>query len=101
MTRVPQGGFNHSPNPCFFSSKNGGKAQNNPDVMLDADISMGETAENVAAQFNISRADEEKPARVVQMKAAEAQRGGRLRDEIVPVLNAVRAAAMTSGHSRW
>ena len=53
--------------------------------MLDAYISMGETAENVAAQFNISRADQEKLAYVSQMKAAEAQREGRLRDEIVPV----------------
>jgi len=83
MTRVPQGGFNHSPNPRFK-----GKAQNNPDVMLDAYISMGETAENVARQFNISRADQEKLAYVSQMKAAEAQREGRLRDEIVPVKTA-------------
>lgn len=80
MTRVPQGGFNHSPNPRFK-----GKAQNNPDVMLDAYISMGETAENVAKQFNVSRADQEKLAYVSQMKAAEAQREARLRDEIVPV----------------
>ena len=46
---------------------------------------MGVTAENVAKQFNISRADQEKLAYVSQMKAAEAQREGRLRDEIVPV----------------
>ena len=50
MTRVPQGGFNHSPNPRFK-----GKAQNNPDVMLDAYISMGETAENVAKECGIGR----------------------------------------------
>ena len=56
--------------------------------MLDAYISMGETAENVARQYNISRADQEKLAYVSQMKAAEAQREGRLRDEIVPVKTA-------------
>jgi acetyl-CoA acyltransferase len=83
MTRVPQGGFNHSPNPRFKS-----KAQNNPDVMLDAYISMGETAENVARQYGVSRADQEKLAYVSQMKAAEAQRAGRLKDEIVAVKTA-------------
>jgi len=83
MTRVPQGGFNHSPNLRFK-----GKAENNPDVMLDAYISMGETAENVARQYGISRADQEKLAYVSQMKAAEAQRAGRFRDEIVPVKTA-------------
>jgi acetyl-CoA acyltransferase len=80
MTRVPQGGFNHSPNPRFK-----GKAEANPDIMLEAYISMGETAENVAKQFSISRADQEKLAWASQMKAAEAQRAGRLKGEIVPV----------------
>ena len=56
--------------------------------MLDAYISMGETAENVARQYGISRADQEKLAYVSQMKAAEAQRIGRFRDEIVPVKTA-------------
>ena len=80
MTRVPQGGFNHSPNPRFK-----GKAESDPDVMFDAYISMGETAENVARQYGISRADQEKHAYVSQMKAAEAQRTGRFKDEIVAV----------------
>lgn len=80
MTRVPQGGFNHSPNPRFK-----GKGEKNPDIMLEAYISMGETAENVARQYGISRADQEKLAYASQMKAAEAQREGRLKDEIVPV----------------
>lgn len=83
MTRVPQGGFNHSPNPRFAS-----KGATHPDVMLDAYISMGETAENVARQYNVSRAEQEKLAYLSQMKAAEAQRAGRLKDEIVPVKTA-------------
>ena len=80
MTRVPQGGFNHSPNPRFKE-----QGEKNPDIMLNAYISMGETAENVACKYGISRADQEKLAYVSQMKAAEAQRAGRLKDEIVPV----------------
>jgi acetyl-CoA acyltransferase len=80
MTRVPQGGFNHSPNPRF-----NGKAGVEPDVMLEAYISMGETAENVARRYNISRAEQEELAYASQMKAADAQRSGRLRDEIIPV----------------
>ncbi len=83
MTRVPQGGFNHSPNPRFA-----GRAAHNPDVMLDAYISMGETAENVSRRFRISRADQEQLAWASQMKAAEAQRAGRLKDEIVAVMTA-------------
>jgi acetyl-CoA acyltransferase len=83
MTRVPQGGFNHSPNPRFK-----GKTGIDPDVMLEAYISMGETAENVARQYGISRADQEKLAYVSQMKAAEAQRADRFKDEIVAVKTA-------------
>ena len=80
MTRVPQGGFNHSPNPRFKE-----QGEKNSDIMLNAYISMGETAENVACKYGISRADQEKLAYVSQMKAAEAQRAGRLKDEIVSV----------------
>jgi len=80
MTRVPQGGFNHSPNPRFKGPK-----EDHPDVMMEAYISMGETAENVAKQFNVSRADQEKLAWASQAKAAEAQRTGKLEDEIVRV----------------
>jgi acetyl-CoA acyltransferase len=53
--------------------------------MLEAYIPMGETAENVAAQFDVSRADQEKLAYASQMKAAAAQAAGHLKDEIVPV----------------
>ena len=80
MTRVPQGGFNHSPNPRFKGPK-----EEHPDMMMDAYISMGETAENVARPYSVSRADQEQLAWTSQMKAAEAQRAGRLEDEIVRV----------------
>lgn len=47
--------------------------------------SMPETAENVARQFGISRADQDRFAYWSQSKAAAAQADGRLREEIVPV----------------
>ncbi|ONN71068.1 3-oxoadipyl-CoA thiolase [Pseudomonas oryzihabitans] len=47
--------------------------------------SMPETAENVAAQFGISRADQDAFALRSQQKAAAAQASGRLAQEIVPV----------------
>lgn len=72
MTQVPQGGFNFSPNPDLMS----------------AYISMGETAENVAAQYGVSRADQEKLAFASQQKAAAAQTSGRLAGEIVGVMTA-------------
>ena len=47
--------------------------------------SMPETAENVAEQFGISRADQDVFAAASQKKAAQAQSSGRLAREIVPV----------------
>jgi acetyl-CoA acyltransferase len=72
MTMVPQGGFNFSPNPEL---KEG----------TDAYISMGETAENVAQRWNVSRADQEAFAVESHRKAAAARAEGRLAGEIVPV----------------
>ncbi len=73
MTRVPMAGFNPMPNPALAKA------------MPQAYISMGETAENLARQYDISRADQEAFAVASHAKAAEAQSGGRLSDEIVPV----------------
>lgn len=72
MTMVPQGGFNFSPNPELKES-------------TDAYISMGETAENVAQRWHVSRADQEAFAVESHRKAATARAEGRLADEIVPV----------------
>ena len=52
--------------------------------------SMPETAENVAAQFGISRADQDAFALRSQQRAAAAQTSGRLAQEIVPVSIAQR-----------
>ncbi|MBL4590878.1 MAG: acetyl-CoA C-acyltransferase [Phycisphaerales bacterium] len=46
---------------------------------------MGETAENVARKYNISRQDQDKFALASQQKWAKAQKQGFFKDEIVPV----------------
>ena len=73
MSMVPQGGFNRSPNPELLST------------FPDAYISMGQTAENVAQRYQISRHDQEVMAVDSHRKAAQARELGRLRDEIVPI----------------
>jgi acetyl-CoA acyltransferase len=52
--------------------------------------SMGQTAENVAEQYEVSRGDQDAFAYRSQRKAAEARAGGRFREEIVPVTIAQR-----------
>ena len=46
---------------------------------------MGITAENVAEQFKVSRADQDKFSLASQLKAEAAIKSGRFKDEIVPV----------------
>ena len=75
MSMVPQGGFNFSPNPPLLAAS-------------DAYISMGETAENVAERWQVSRADQEALAVESHGKAAAAREQGRLADEIVPIRTA-------------
>jgi acetyl-CoA acyltransferase len=80
MTRVPQGGYSFSPNPRF-------RGPNTPvaEFPIETYVSMGQTAENVAARYGISRIDQETFALASQQKAAAAVAGGRLSAELVPV----------------
>ncbi|WP_099364056.1 thiolase family protein [Fredinandcohnia onubensis] len=48
-------------------------------------ISLGETAENVAEKYGISRAEQDDLALLSQQKAAAAIQSGRFNDEIVPI----------------
>ncbi len=73
MSRIPMGGFNPLYNPELVESY--------PEIY----ITMGETAENVADRFGVSREDQELFALQSQQKAAEAVAGGRLAGEIVPI----------------
>jgi len=80
MTRVPQGGFSFAPNPRF-------RGPDTPvaEFPIEMYVSMGQTAENVAARYGISRIDQETFALASQQKAAAAIAGGRLSAELVPV----------------
>ncbi|MGD8913346.1 MAG: thiolase family protein [Candidatus Thiodiazotropha sp.] len=73
MTRVPMTGFNPMPNPALFQS------------LPAAYMGMGETAENVAKKYELTRAEQEAFAIASHQKAAEAQAAGKLSDEIVPI----------------
>ena len=73
MSRVPMMGFNPLPNPEFAAR------------MPGAYMGMGDTAENVAAKWEISRAEQEEFALRSQQKAAAARESGRFVDEIVPI----------------
>lgn len=58
----------------------------NPQMKRDYGVdSMPETAENVATEFNVSRADQDAFALRSQQRAAAAQESGRLAREITPV----------------
>lgn len=72
MTMVPQGGLTFSPHPVLYEE-------------TDAYISMGETAENVAERYGVSRTDQEQLAFESHRKAAAAREAGLLRSEIVPI----------------
>lgn len=73
MSRVPMGGYNPLPNPELAVARPG------------AYMGMGQTAENVAQKYQITRAEQEKFAVASQKKAADARAAGRLADEIVPI----------------
>lgn len=73
MTRVPMGGFNPMPNPKLYEKSPG------------AYMSMGETAENVAERWKISRKDQEQLALESHQKAAAAREAGKFKEEIVPI----------------
>lgn len=72
MTQVPQGGLHFDPNPELMAR------------YPAAYMSMGQTAENVAAQWGISRAEQDALAFQSHQKAAAAQKAGLLAEEIIP-----------------
>lgn len=73
MTRVPMGGFNPMPNPDLYRDVPG------------AYMGMGETAENVASRFNVSRDEQDAFALRSQFKAAAAKQDGKFDSEIVGI----------------
>ena len=73
MSRVPMMGFNPMPHPKF--------AAEHP----EAYIGMGDTAENVAKKWGISRAEQEAFAVESHRRATKAQADGLLKDEIIAI----------------
>jgi acetyl-CoA acyltransferase len=73
MSRVPMMGFNPLPNPAMQSKAPA------------AYMSMGETAENVARKWDISRGEQEAFAVRSQQRAASAASAGYFAAELVPI----------------
>ena len=73
MTRVPSPGYNFLPNPTLVKDY--------PQVY----ISMGDTAENLAKQYQITRTDQEEMAVVSHRRAAAAAAAGAFAEELVPI----------------
>jgi acetyl-CoA acyltransferase len=73
MSRVPMMGYNPLPNAALYAANPG------------AYIGMGDTAENVAREWGISRAEQEAFAVKSHQKAAAAQAAGKLAAEIVAI----------------
>ncbi len=74
MTRVPMAGFNPAPHPGLYESG------------ADVYISMGQTAENLANKYDISREAQQAFAVTSHQKAHAARTNGGFTDEIVPIV---------------
>jgi acetyl-CoA acyltransferase len=73
MSRIPMGGYNMMPNPALYKS------------YPEAYVSMGESAENLANQYHISREAQETFTLESQRKAYKAQQQGCFDDEVLPI----------------
>ena len=73
MSRIPLGGYNPLLNPALHKKQPG------------AYMGMGDTAENVARQWQVGRAEQEAFAVRSHARAAAAQAAGHFTDEIVPI----------------
>lgn len=85
MTRVPMGGYNLLPNPELYAH------------FPQAYISMGDTAENLAEKYQISREAQEQFALASHVKAAMAQQQGRFAEEIVAISSSKNALVEHDG----
>ena len=77
MSMIPMGGNKVALNPSLVEG------------FPDAYIPMGNTAENVARKFEVSRADQDAFALRSHQRAVAAQAAGKFKDEIVPVATRV------------
>jgi len=82
MTRLPMMGFNPLPHPGLAAE------------IPAAYIGMGDTAENVAKQWNIGRQEQEAFALRSHQRSAAAQAAGNFEAEIVPISNGGKTIAL-------
>ena len=73
MSRIPMGGFNPAPNPDLYERNEG------------AYMSMGETAENLARKYQITREEQESLAVASHARAAAAWDDGKFSGEVIAV----------------
>ena len=73
MSRVPMGGFNPAPNPDLYEKNEG------------AYMPMGETAENLARKYQITREEQESLAVASHARAAAAWDDGKYAGEVIAV----------------
>ncbi len=85
MTRVPIMGFNPMPHPGLYKA------------YPQAYSSMGDTAENVAGKYQISRTEQEEFAVLSHQKTAKAMAAGAFKDEIVTITDGKGATIDTDG----
>ncbi len=88
MSRIPMGGFNPMPNPDMM------------EVCPAAYMGMGETAENLAKKYKISREAQEEFAVNSQTKAANARKTGLFKDEIVPIGDVTEDGCIREGTTK-
>jgi acetyl-CoA acyltransferase len=75
MSHIPMGGSIFRPNPDWAFDG----------TMPNVYVSMGITAENVAASYNISREDMDKFGLESNRRASEAIKAGKFKEEIIPI----------------
>jgi len=88
MSRVPMMGYNPSPNPAL--------AKGWPETYF----SMGQTAEEVAKKYQVTREVQQDFAIASHQKAEAARTGGRFKDEIVPIETPNNGVVDTDGGIR-
>ncbi len=88
MTRIPMGGFNPMPNPGLV------------ETYPQAYMAMGETAENLAEKYQITREEQDEFALLSHQKAAKAQDNGFFKDEIVPCGDITDDGCIRAGTTR-
>lgn len=85
MSRTPMGGYNYMPNPELYKS------------YPEAYISMGDTAENLAKNYLLSRKVQEEFSLESQRKAYKAQQKACFDDEIIPIETARQGSVSLDG----